>query len=132
MKHEAIQHCGGVIWSVQARILPMVAKPPNLFLSCARSCTHAPIVNVPPLCARFQCVVSLLCEFFTFANSTIRRCYASAGFLQNVALFCRSTSLFCLLEGDAPPLFISFSGSLASVVLYRGGGGFAWGQFRHR
>ena len=29
MKHEAVQHCGGVVWPVQARILPVVAKTPN-------------------------------------------------------------------------------------------------------
>ena len=28
VKHEAVQHCGGVVWSFQARILPIVAKPP--------------------------------------------------------------------------------------------------------
>ena len=53
VKHEAIQHCGGVVWSVQTRIMPMVAKTPNFFLSCARCaravravptlCTHAPL-----------------------------------------------------------------------------------------
>ena len=46
VKHEAVQHCGGVLWSVQARILPMVAKTPNFFLSCAR-CARA--VHIRPL-----------------------------------------------------------------------------------
>ena len=49
VKHQAIQRCGGIVWFVYARILPIVAKTPNCFLSCARCahavralCTHAP------------------------------------------------------------------------------------------
>ena len=37
MKHEAIQHCGGVVWSVRARLLQIVAK--TFFFVCAR-CAH--------------------------------------------------------------------------------------------
>ena len=35
------QHCGGVVWSVLARLLPIVAKAPNFSLSCAR-CADTP------------------------------------------------------------------------------------------
>ena len=42
VKHEAVLHCGGVVQSVSARILPMVAKNSNF--SCAM-CV---------LCARLQ------------------------------------------------------------------------------
>ena len=35
VKHEAVQHGGGVVWSIQARILPIVAKTPNFSLACA-------------------------------------------------------------------------------------------------
>ena len=47
VKDEAIQHCGGVVWCVHARILPMVTKPP--ISSChvravPALCTHAPLI----------------------------------------------------------------------------------------
>ena len=29
VKHQVVQHCGGVVWSIEARILSMVAKTPN-------------------------------------------------------------------------------------------------------
>ena len=41
LRHEAVQHCGGVAWSVQARILPIVANPPKFSLSCARCADSA-------------------------------------------------------------------------------------------
>ena len=40
VKHEAVQHCGGVVWSVQARILPLVAQTPSFSLAYAR-CARA-------------------------------------------------------------------------------------------
>ena len=53
VKHEAVQHCGGVVWAVQARILPMGAKTPissshvpAVPVLCVR-CAHTPPIVVP-------------------------------------------------------------------------------------
>ena len=48
VKHEAVQHCGGVVQSIWARILPIVAKTPNFSLAYVRPahCAHV----VPALC----------------------------------------------------------------------------------
>ena len=42
VKHEDVQHCGGVVWSVWARLSPIVAKPPNFSVVCARYARCAP------------------------------------------------------------------------------------------
>ena len=42
LRYEAVQHYGGVVWSVLARIWPIVAKPPNFSLACAHAVSTCP------------------------------------------------------------------------------------------
>ena len=50
LRYEAVQHCGGVVWSVSARIFLVVAKPPSFCLSYAHTvralCRHLPQATV--------------------------------------------------------------------------------------
>ena len=48
MKHQAVQHCVRVVWSVHARLLPIVVKPPKFLRVMHALCAHC--AKTRPVC----------------------------------------------------------------------------------